>query len=439
MALARVAFVAEKWGRRWITCDTSRVALALARARITNATFPNYKLVERDNPAAGFDYKTVPRITLKDIAYNEEIDKIWEEFEAELQPLRVKLGFAEDWQVPREQSSPDLATYNQSRHKRQEKIDASISASATQEILYDKPHEEKGTVRVAGPFTVESFSAFRFPNMELSKSEKIAAEDESRYIVAVREKLKKAGIENSRKAERIEFSRVEAFPDPVISAIGHYKDQQGREKKAAIAFGPRYASIGEAFLKKAAKKAVEGHGHDLLVVCGFAFEADFLEKKQQYGKLNILPAKMHLDLADPENPLRSQKGHSDNLFMVFGEPDIKQSTDNDGNVIVEIVGVDVFNPMTNEVTSCSPDEIACWFIDTNYTGDCFFVRQAYFTGGQDPYKQLKKALKNEINVEAWEALRGNVSCPFVKPETGKIAVKVINHYGDEVTKTFSIA
>ena len=180
-------------------------------------------------------------------------------------------------------------------------------------------------------------------------------------------------------------------------------------------------------------------GHDLLIVCGFAFEPDFLEKTKEYGNLKVLPAKMHPDLADPQNPLRSKHGHSDNLFMVFGEPDIKQTTDQQGKVTVEILGVDVFNPLTNQVTSSTPDEIACWFIDTNYTGECFFVRHAYFTGENKPYKQLQKALNSNIGEEAWEALRSNKSRPFEKPDTGKIAVKVINHYGDEVTKTFSIA
>ena len=442
------AFVAEKWGRRWITCDTSRVALALARTRIMSASFPHYKLKNPANTEEGFHYNTVPHITLKDIANNKNIDAIWEKHEANLKPLRTTLGFDEDWQVPRDAdsassdsattTSADLLRYNDLRRARQQEIDDAIRANASQEILYDQPLEDKSSARVAGPFTVESFSAYRFPSPHASNAEKNALQDQSRYITAAREQLKAAGIESAgSKKERISFSRIDPFAHPVISAVGHYLDRQEKPKEAAIAFGPPDASVGHAFLKQALIEATRLQ-HSLLVVCAFAFEPDFLENKQEQQKITVLCAKMHPDLSDPENPLLSKKGHSDNLFMIFGEPDIKQTTDSNGKVIVEILGVDTFNPLTSQITSSSTDEIACWFIDTNYTGECFFVRHAYFTGGKNPYKQLQKALKDDIGEEAWNSLHRNISRPFAKPATGRIAVKVINHYGDEVTKTFAI-
>ncbi len=444
------AFVAEKWGRRWITCDTSRVALALARPRIMSACFPHYELKNPKNTAEGFHYQSVPHITLKDIANNEAIDEIWEKYEADLKPLRVKLGWAEDWQVPRADenaAAQDLVEYNRRRRKRQDEIDASISENATQEILYDKPREDKSVVRVAGPFTVESLLPFKLPAQEAvdSKAEQNALND-GRYLKALIEQLKKAGVENRNKEERIVFSSIEPTADILIPAVGHFLDKQNSQKTAAISFGPQYSTVNESFLQEAAHKAINSFpnypkGFELLIICGFAFATDLFEQVKNYGKLKVLFAKMDATLADPEQHLTSQKGQSHNLFMVWGEPDIELNNDknNPELKVVSIKGVDVFNPISNEVSSCSPEEIACWFIDTNYNGDCFFIRQAYFTGDKNPYKQLQKALNSNISSQAWETLRSNTSRPFLKPKTGRIAVKVINHYGDEVTKTFAVS
>jgi adenine-specific DNA-methyltransferase len=136
------------------------------------------------------------------------------------------------------------------------------------------------------------------------------------------------------------------------------------------------------------------------------------------------------------NSLRSQSNA--NLFVIFGEPDITIHNDEDGRARVEILGLDIFDPTTGEVRSSSLDDIAAWFIDTDYDGESFFVRHAYFLGGNDPYKRLKTTLKAEIDEEAWATLYSPVSRPFDKPETGRIAVKVINHYGDEVLKVYTV-
>jgi adenine-specific DNA-methyltransferase len=127
------------------------------------------------------------------------------------------------------------------------------------------------------------------------------------------------------------------------------------------------------------------------------------------------------------------------LFVIFGEPDIDILPVAGDEIQVRVNGIDVFNPSTGEVSSSEPDEIACWFVDTEYNEESFFVRQAYFLGANDPYKALKTTLKAEINEEAWESLHSEISRPFQKPKNGRIAVKVINHLGDEVMKVFSVA
>ena len=181
---------------------------------------------------------------------------------------------------------------------------------------------------------------------------------------------------------------------------------------------------------------MRGVGFDVLIVCGFAFDPHVTEEAKRYGNLIVLPCKMNPDLAMGDELLK--KTGAGNLFMVFGEPDLEVQTDKDGQVAVEIRGLDVYDPTTGEIRSSSTDDIACWFIDTNYNGESFFVRHAYFTGADEPYDKLKRALRAEIDEDAWSQLYSTTSRPFPKPDTGKIAVKVINHYGDEVLKVYEI-
>ena len=204
----------------------------------------------------------------------------------------------------------------------------------------------------------------------------------------------------------------------------------------AVSIGPEHGTVGPEQVKEAAKEAVQGVGFDLLVVCGFAFDPHVSEEVKRYGKLTVLACRMNPDLAMGEDLLK--KTGAGNLFMVFGEPDIDIDRDTDGNLIVRIRGVDVYDPTTGEVRSNSTDDIACWFIDTDYNGESFFVRHAYFTGAEEPYDKLKRALRAEIDEAAWATLYSTVSRPFAPPDSGKIAVKVINHYGDEVMKVFEV-
>lgn len=434
------AYVAEQWGRRWITCDTSRVALALARTRLMAAKYSYYYLADsteglkkeaeatgkvppdfktEGDIKKGFVYKRVPHVTLKSIANNPDI----------------KEGMKRD------------------------EIDAAIAKHADTETLYDQPYEDNKRIRVTGPFTVESLSPHRVlaADEERPASEKEAQKSAGvgQFETMILDNLMKAGVQNTVKNERLKFDRLEPYAGEWLHFAGEYTEKGGVSKRVAVCIGPEHGTVGAELIKEAAKEAVKGTGFDLLVVCGFAFDASaneatnqfkpedkkpsdkiVAEGQKQYGKLPILLARMNPDLAMGEELLK--KTGAGNLFMVFGEPDLKVKKVKDGKITVEIKGVDVYDPTTGQIRSSSTDDIACWFIDTNYNGESFFVRHAYFTGADEPYEKLKRALRAEVDESAWSMLYSTLSNAFDSPKTGKIAVKAINHYGDEVLKVYEV-
>ncbi len=447
------AYVAEQWGRRWITIDTSRVALALARQRIMGAKYPMYLLADSDQGKLkeaevsgtprvggastndirhGFVYERVQHITLKSIANNPDIVE----------------GVTRD------------------------QIDAAIKKHADFETLYDRPYEDKHAVRVAGPFTVESLSPHRSlafasdPEATASETGSEAAgeqqPDAPQFEASILENLTKAGIQNGLKGERIEFESIEPHAGTYIQAVATQKVKAGESGsestplRIGIALGPQYGTVSQGFAASAVKEAVAADDIDLLCVLGFAFDAlaaevteadgvtvetsraGFAEVAQEraFGKIKMLLVRMNVDLLMGDDLKKTGAG---NLFTVFGEPDLEIRRTDDAEVVVELHGVDVYDPTTGEVRSRDTDRIALWMIDTDYNGDSFFVRHCYFTGGGDPYKRLKTALKAEVDADAWASLYGTVSRPFPAPSTGRIAVKVINDYGDEVMKIFEVS
>ena len=463
------AYVAEQWGRRWITIDTSRVALALARARIMGARYPYYLLADsrdgqlkeaeitRTAPSSqpvhgnirhGFVYERVPHITLKSIANNAEIDVIWDKWQAKLEPLREKLNATlkktwQEWEIPREaeekwsEAAKKLhADWWEARIARQKEIDASIAAKAEFEYLYDKPFDDKKKVRVAGPFTVESLSPHRTlgvdENDELIDPLAVKKADGMGFDQMVLENLKTAGVQQAHKEDRITFTGLTHWPGDLVCAEGRYQEG-GIEKRAAIFIGPEFGTVQRVDLVAAAREAGDA-GFDVLVACAFNYEAHTTDFSK-LGRLPVLKARMNADLHMADDLKNTGKG---NLFVIFGEPDIVLLPEPDGRVRVKVNGVDVFHPNTGEVRSDGADGIACWFIDTDYNEESFFVRHAYFLGANDPYSALKTTLKAEINVEAWDTLNSDTSRPFDKPKSGRIAVKVINHLGDEVMKVFKV-
>lgn len=478
MGSATTAYVAEQWGRRWITVDTSRVALALARTRLMSAQYPYYLLadspegIEKETKIAGqvapinpnteedikkgFVYKRVPHVMLKAIANNPEIDTIHEKWLKKLEPIHTKLNKLlkkkwKEWEVPREpedkwsnEAKDLLQQWWKLKGDRQAEIDESIARNSDSEILYDQPYEDKKRIRVTGPFTVESLSPHRVLS---TNEERPASEDEGtqqasdNFEIRIIENLKKAGVQNGKKDERLKFEYLEPFPGSWIQAEGEYIDKDGTTHKVGISIGSEYGTVGSDQIREAAKEAVQGLGYDLLIICGFAFDPGVSEQSKKFGKLQILVTRMNTDLLLGDEMLK--KTGSGNLFMVFGEPDIETNHLDDGKITVELKGLDIYDPTTGEIRSSSTKDIACWFIDTNYNDESFFVRHAYFTGANEPYKKLKKTLKAEVDEDAWESLYSDVSRPFDAPngkkgKSGKIAIKVINHYGDEVLKVYEV-
>lgn len=433
------AYVAEQWARRWITIDTSRVAIALARQRIIGAKFPAYLLADSIEGRAkelelsgslaapseptgdirqGFVYERVPHVTLKSIANNPDI----------------KEGMS------------------------RAEIDAAIKRHADTELLYDRPYEDKKKIRVAGRFTVESLSPHRSTSFEISEEQPSTADADS-FLKTILDNLAKAGVQNGRRKERLEFASLTPYPGRFLHAEGTQRENgDGSSQRIAVSVGPQYGTVDADWIKDAAREALRGVGFDLLLVCAFSFDArasavaaefapepgDFatVAEQRQLGRLPILMVRMNADLAMGDTLLK--KTGTANLFTVFGEPDIAIDPTPDG-LVVDIRGVDVYNPTTGELRGEEGiDDIAMWMLDTEYDEEEFFVRHIYFAGTEgkpdalDPYTRLRKALRSEIDESAWASLYSTRSRPFPRPESGKIAVKVINHYGDEVLKVYNV-
>jgi adenine-specific DNA-methyltransferase len=521
------ATVAEQLGRHWITIDTSRVALALARTRLMGARYPYFLLadsvegrvkeqeitkgVQPDTPPQkdirqGFVNERIPHITLKSIANNAEIDVIWENWRGTLEPLRTALNAHlarnepwEEWQIPREPGDPwpepaaklhtvvrdeaagekkrlaALAKLNKelgrayiletlpatavdpwtdeeaikihaawwhARIASQKEIEASIDRAADVEYLYDRPYVDNSKVRVAGPFTVESLSPHRVVTSRDDSDELAGGGSFQRgpknvpevdFGGMVLEHLRSAGVHQKDKADAIRFSSLEPWPGEWVAAEGRFTAGDGRERRAAIFVGPEFGTVTRADLTAAAREASEAR-FDLLISCAFSYDAHASELSR-LGPLAILKARMNPDLHMAGELKNTGKG---NLFVVFGEPDIDLLEEKDGQIRIKVNGIDVFDPATGEIRSDDTKGIACWFIDTNYNEESFFVRHAYFLGASDPYQSLKTALKTEIDEDVWASLYSDTSRPFPRPSTGRIAVKVINHFGDEVLKVFGV-
>jgi len=463
------AYVAEQWGRRWITIDTSRVALALARQRLMGGKFPYYLLADSPEgrrqegvasgiplpPAEthgdirqGFVYERVQHITLKSIANN-----------------------------------PDIV-----EGMTREQIDAAIKRHADFELLYDKPYEDKKRVRVTGPFTVESLSPYRslsFGEHDESGSERAAEVDPAAgdFTQTILDSLRASGIQNGRRNERIQFSTLDPHAGLYVQAIGERSGEAGLDtppstatrppegtrppeaarpaetapSRIAVAIGPQYGTVSPGFIKDAAREALKDPDVDLLCVLGFAFdpqatgvtEADgvtldtgdegfaHVEGERKLGRIKVLLVRMNAELLMGDALKKTGAG---NLFTVFGEPDIelRSATGDPERLEIELHGVDVYDPSTGAIRSRQTDRVALWMIDTDYDDEAFFVRHCYFTGGGEPMKKLERALKSDIDPDAWEALYRTVSLPFDPPSTGKIAIKVINDYGDEVMKVIEV-
>ena len=527
------AYVAEQWGRRWITIDTSRVALALARARMMGARYTYYTLADSTegqrkeaeirrreitetptygNVRQGFVYERVPHITLGHIANNAEIEVIYDDVQQEMEPIRAALNRLleiewKDWEIPREPGDPWSEGAASAWHQlndssrddekaellrilnreldreytldslpaqprdpwvleatelherwwelriaRQKEIDASIAANADFEYLFDRPYTDNRKVRVTGPFTVESLSPHRIMTSDDDEDREITETGsghhydgdvpERDFARLMMDNLRTSGVQQAQKSGKIDFHAITGWPGEYICAEGVFTEGNGDdavERRAGIFIGPEFGTVTRANLTGAAREAAEA-GFDLLIACAFSYDAHATDI-DKLGVINILKARMNADLHMADTLKEDSKG---NLFVVFGEPDISvedagQDSNSEALISIKIHGVDIFNPATGQVQSDDTEGIACWFVDTDYNEESFFVRQAYFLGASsDPYKSLKTTLKAEIDEEAWNTLRSDTSRPFPKPESGRVAVKVINHLGDEAMKVLTV-
>ena len=472
------ASVSEKWGRRWITIDTSRVALALARARLMGTQYPYYLLSDSEQGSKkeseltgqvhanrtfsnkikfGFVYTRYAYVTSGLIANNRSIDEIHARWIGKIDAARGKFSDCDsakydDWEMPDsvkvdwdDVKEKAFLEWREVKTAMQKEIDASILANADVEYIYDKPYEDKKKVRVAGPFTVESLSPHRMlgvdenddlidPNIS-PKDESVTGEVRD-FAQMILENLKTAGVQQVHKEDKIDFTTLAPWPGDLICGEGLYlegDEKSGIEKRAAIFIGPEFGTVSRPDLVAAAREAGDAD-FDVLITCAFNYDAHSAVF-EKLGRVPVLKARMNADLHMADDLKNTGKG---NLFVVFGEPDIDIIDAGDNNVQIKVNGVDVFHPNTGEIRSDGSDGIACWFIDTDYNEESFFVRHAYFLGSNDPYKSLKKTLKAEINEDTWSSLNSDTSRPFTKPQSGRIAVKVINHLGDEVMKVFKV-
>jgi adenine-specific DNA-methyltransferase len=470
------AVVAEQWGRRWITIDTSRVALALSRARVMGARYPYYVLADsragqlkeaevtqtaassqptHERVRQGFVYRRCADVDSASIANNAEIDVIWERWQGTLEPLRANLNAAlrkswQEWEIPRlpdprwpESTKTLHADWWRARLAQRKEIDASIAIKAEVKYFYDRPYADGRKVRVAGPFTVESLSPHRV--LGVGEDDELidpASEPDAEYAARqsfpqmILESLRTAGVQQAHRDARITFTALTPWPGELVMAEGRYQEGEGAgavERRAAIFVGPEFGTVTRPDLVAAAREAADA-GFDVLIACAFNYEAHATEFAR-LGRVPVLKARMNADLHMAEDLKNTGKG---NLFVVFGEPDISLLPVAGGRFRVKVNGVDVFHPATGEVRSDGPEGIACWFIDTDYNEESFFVRHAYFLGANDPYGALRTTLRAEVDEAAWATLHSDTSRPFDRPRSGRIAVKVINHLGDEVMKVFRV-
>lgn len=395
------AYVCEQWGRRWIAIDTSRIAINIAKTRLLTATFPHYKLADEEGGdiRQGFQYKQVPHVTLSSIAKNEP--------------------------------------------------------PAT-ETLYDQPLEDKKRLRVAGPFTVETLQEQEAmsPTQLANLDEGTNADENQRFEERIFAHLQSAGIKTGDKRENAVFHQVESLNSPALHAYGLYKDEKGRECKAYIHIGPKFGTVSRTAINEAVKECRALGDADWLVILGFSFEATEIKTSEssKVGNFTVTRVRMADDLMQEGLIKKDKKAAS---FVTIGEPEVKLHRKN-GHATVEILGVDIYDPITDQVRSRDVADIAYWMLDPDYDGSNFFPRQIYFCGGdkdeydqwrkglsrlalEDTKRKAQKTLRIEIDEEAFEGLYGHESRPVPVKKGQKIAVRVISQFGEETTKILGVS
>ncbi len=390
------AYVAEQWGRRWITIDTSRIALNIAKTRLTTAIFPFYELYDQINKdiRQGFIYKTVPHVTLKSLANDEP---------------------------------------------------------AEQETLFDQPKEDKKKLRVAGPFTVETLQNFEPVSPDELDTSTSTEDGIEAFENRIFEHLKSAGVKNGIKNENAVFKRVERKSSAYLHAEGFYDKASGGEAKAYIHIGPKFGTVSKQAVNEAVKECRSAGDADWLIILGFSFEADINNQNitTSAGSFEVSKVRMHDDLMQEGLLKKDKKAAS---FVTIGEPDVILSLSKDNKTAtIEIQGLDIYDPIKDEVKARSVADIAYWMVDDDYDSSNFIVKQIFFCGGdKDEFDKWKKGLSSlskdstkakaqntlriEIDDEAFDKLYGFQSHPIEFKKGKKIAVRVISQFGEESLK-----
>lgn len=394
------AFVAEQWGRRWITIDTSRIALNIAKTRLTTALFPYYELFDEVNKniRQGFKYKTVPHITLKSLANDLE---------------------------------PEVET------------------------LYDQPIEDKKRIRVSGPFTVETLQSYNVMSPESIDDRPDEAEENRLFQERIFAHLQTAGIRNGDKSQRATFHSVEAVSHQYLHAKGWYTDGEGEERLVYFHIGPKFGTVSKLSVTesvKAFRSKAKNEGASWLVILGFSFEDSINDADYNLGTYTVSKVRMHDDLMQ-DGLLKKDKGAGS--FITIGEPDIQIVNDSEIACHVEIRGLDIYDPIKDDVKARSTADIAYWELDDNYNEEQFIVRELHFCGGNKKEfeawrkglngiasaKTKKKAettLKLELNDEVWETLYDFRSSAIERKPGRKVCVRVVSQFGEESSKVLTI-
>ncbi|MGD9896065.1 MAG: site-specific DNA-methyltransferase [Candidatus Methylacidiphilaceae bacterium] len=466
------AYVAEQWGRRWITCDTSRVALTLARQRLMTAVFDYYELAHpEEDVGSGFRYKTVPHVTLKSIANNPEIDGIHARWQARLEPIRERLNALlkqswEEWQMPREPESvwPEearrlLGEWWQICRKRQEEIDAAIARHADQETLYDQPYVDRKKVRVTGPFTVEAVPAPAVKSVEellegtsQPADASIARSGETLRQSEWRDELLRTGI-RGKAGQYIRFARLEPLPgcrwlhaDGETRPSDESADRVREDAPAynpmrvAVSFGPEHGPLEQRQVAQAIEEAQTLVPKPKLIgFAAFQFDPEAAKEidETHWPGVTLLKVQMNADLLTDD---LKKKRSSNESFWLIGQPDVEVCRQDDGKYVVEVHGFDYYNTKTGGIESGSKDKIAVWLLDTDYDGRSLYPRQVFFPMASETegWARLAKNLRAEIDEQLIAAYRGTMSLPFKPGGYNRIAVKIVDDRGIESLKVMAL-
>lgn len=449
------AYIAEKWGRRWITCDTSRVAVTLAKQRLMTASFDYYELrYPHEGLRGGFIYKTVPHVTLKSIANNPDIDRLYDELHPAIESALANLNKAagqtyQEWEVPFDcpedwsaAAKKAFEVFHAARQAMQKAMDRSIADNADQEILYDQPAIAKDKLRIAGPFSVEAVPAPTVlalaEGAEQAQSADaaditVARSGETNRQTTWRDELLRTGI-RGKGGQKLEFADLETLPGTkYLHASGTLKDSGER---VVVSFGPEHALLEQRQVSLALTEAEKLRPSPKYVIfCAFDFDPEAAKDIDEviWPGVTLLKAKMNNDLLTED----LKKARSSNQsFWLMGQPDVVVRQQKDGLYVVEVNGFDYFDTKTGELKSGGKKNIAMWLLDTNYNERSLFPSQVFFpmAGDKDGWGKLKKTIRAELDEAKLEQFRGTVSLPFEAGDNQKVAVKIVDDRGIESLK-----